>query len=340
MIRRNNRIPKDDANTELKTDQVNHNKKQEENKRSISMSQSFSNFVLQSYDELPEWYQDNEFIKNYYRPVSNSFKISLKSIFKLHNESFNIWSHAIPLVPVAAVLIYKFVSAVATLFTLDFINSTYFKRQLLMIFFYSSPAVMFFFSATLHTFMNHSHKISKRLSCFDYTGIIAMINGGIVTYCYYVFYDYPTSQLIYMLSNIVISVVSLFFVNNDNFYTSAYRPIRGILFVSLGMAATIPAIHLVIQHGLYHCFKEFYLLQIILMAVAYIFGALMFVIRFPEKQFPGKCDLIGSSHNILHLFVVVATGILIYAVESLKYKRESIEDNVLWYASYNSTVLQ
>ena len=36
-----------------------------------------------------------------------------------------------------------------------------------------------------------------------------------------------------------------------------------------------------------------------------IIGILFYISRYPEKRFPGKCDLFGSSHQIFHIFVLL-----------------------------------
>ncbi|CAH9083973.1 unnamed protein product [Cuscuta epithymum] len=49
---------------------------------------------LVSYQELPEYMKDNEFILNYYRSEW-PLKQALFSIFRWHNETLNIWTHLI-----------------------------------------------------------------------------------------------------------------------------------------------------------------------------------------------------------------------------------------------------
>ena len=63
-----------------------------------------STALLQLWDELPHWRRDNAFILSGYRAVSNSYAASLRSAFSVHNESVNIWTHALGslvLVPLA-----------------------------------------------------------------------------------------------------------------------------------------------------------------------------------------------------------------------------------------------
>ena len=46
-----------------------------------------------SYEEVADFIKDNEYIKNGYLLNCNSIKKSIKSLFVLHNELVNIWSH-------------------------------------------------------------------------------------------------------------------------------------------------------------------------------------------------------------------------------------------------------
>jgi hypothetical protein len=47
---------------------------------------------LFKYDELPLFLQDNEFIRDGYR-VFYSYPDLWKSVFRMHNETGNIWTH-------------------------------------------------------------------------------------------------------------------------------------------------------------------------------------------------------------------------------------------------------
>lgn len=38
-----------------------------------------------------------------------------------------------------------------------------------------------------------------------------------------------------------------------------------------------------------------------------LLGALLYITRFPEKGYPGRFDMWGNSHQLLHVLVVVAT---------------------------------
>lgn len=62
-------------------------------KEEVNKKSGKSNDLL-TYNDIPEWMKDNNYITHGYRPVSNSVKQSLQSIFnRIHNESINIHSH-------------------------------------------------------------------------------------------------------------------------------------------------------------------------------------------------------------------------------------------------------
>jgi len=52
-------------------------------------------WTVQNYELLPEWLQDNEFLMTGHRPPLPSFAACFKSIWSLHTETGNIWTHLI-----------------------------------------------------------------------------------------------------------------------------------------------------------------------------------------------------------------------------------------------------
>ncbi|XP_055761866.1 uncharacterized protein LOC129838735 [Salvelinus fontinalis] len=45
------------------------------------------------HDVLPEWLKDNEYLRHGHRPPMPSFRACFKSIFRIHTETGNIWTH-------------------------------------------------------------------------------------------------------------------------------------------------------------------------------------------------------------------------------------------------------
>merc|ERR1712002_852833 len=64
---------------------------------------------LLSFKKLPNWMKDNEYLQFGHRPELNSFKECFKSIFGIHSETGNIWTHLIGFVAFVTVAIIFYV---------------------------------------------------------------------------------------------------------------------------------------------------------------------------------------------------------------------------------------
>lgn len=75
-----------------------------EDEASGSGSEEAGSPALLSFDEMPHWFQDenHEWILHGHRPISHSVRTSLRSWWRLHNETVDIYYHPIP--PVAFLL--------------------------------------------------------------------------------------------------------------------------------------------------------------------------------------------------------------------------------------------
>ena len=51
------------------------------------------NIIIGTFEQAPKFLQQNEYIKNGYVINCNSFKNSLRCLFKFHNETMNTWTH-------------------------------------------------------------------------------------------------------------------------------------------------------------------------------------------------------------------------------------------------------
>ena len=46
-----------------------------------------------NYDQIPSYMKDNDYIQTGYRPMMQSHWLAFSSVFRLHNETMNIWTH-------------------------------------------------------------------------------------------------------------------------------------------------------------------------------------------------------------------------------------------------------
>lgn len=147
--------------------------------------------VLVSYQDLPGWYQENEFIHHNYRPVTNSVTACFKSLTYFHNESVNIYSHLVPAV----------ITLIGEYFVFGIVGWRYpdatWGDNFVFAFHLFTAIICFALSSNYHILMNHSQAFSDISGRFDYAGIIFLIFGDFVSGIYVGFYCEPLLQKIY-----------------------------------------------------------------------------------------------------------------------------------------------
>ena len=146
---------------------------------------------LVSYDEIPAWYQDNEYIRHGYRPESASASACFASWGYLHNETFNIYSHLVP------AILFLFAQAfIAQSIRQSFPDVTA-ADYLVFAFFLLTAFLTLSTSFLYHTLLNHSMRISHLWLRLDFIGVLFLTLGDFVSGIYLVFYCEATLQRIY-----------------------------------------------------------------------------------------------------------------------------------------------
>ena len=69
-------------------------------------SSEIKDFRVGSLHEAADYLKDSEYIRHGYRINFNSTRRIFRSLFMLHNESVNIWSHLIGAVIIVLIIIY------------------------------------------------------------------------------------------------------------------------------------------------------------------------------------------------------------------------------------------
>lgn len=119
----------------------------------------------------------------------------------------------------------------------------------------------------------------------------------------------------------IIGVACICATLTPKFRTPAWRPLRAAMFVAMGMSAVFPIIHGLKLWGLQHLDRQMGLRWTVLQGVLYVGGATLYAMRFPESSRPGKYDLLGASHQIFHICVVLAAfSQLVALVKAFDYR--------------------
>ncbi|KAI0401454.1 mPR-like GPCR protein [Xylaria palmicola] len=265
---------------------------------------------LISYEELPVWHQDNPFIKHGYRPICRSTVACLQSWGFLHNETLNIYTHLIPAAAVlfigeAWVLLYlrqKYVDAGASDYAI-------------FAFLLSAAAACLGISSAYHTLMNHSREVEARWLRLDFVGIIILIvgsgprgggpwGGGLA---YVGFWCESTERKIYWGMSASLGAVSIVIMIAPYFQGLKWRTFRLAVFVVTGLSGLAPIIHGIHLFGFAQMARQSGLPYYIAEGGLFLVGAVTYASRFPECLKPGTFDIFGSSHQIFHVLVVIAT---------------------------------
>lgn len=136
-------------------------------------------YNLLHWDSLPSWRRDNPSILTGYRPLTNSFFHSFLSVFSLHNETVNIWTHLLGAVVFFCSALYIYLT----------IHPRYASASgsdvLVFVCFFGGATLCLGMSATFHTTSNHSENVARWGNKLDYSGIVFLIVGSYVPALYY-----------------------------------------------------------------------------------------------------------------------------------------------------------
>ncbi|EFO22180.1 adiponectin receptor 1b [Loa loa] len=265
-----------------------------------------------NFELLPEWLQDNEYLRTGHRPPLPSFGSCFKSIFSLHTETGNIWTHLYGCV--------AFIGAGAWFLTRP---STLVQSEDKIVFgtYFVGAVACLGLSFAFHTVQCHSVEVGKLFSKLDYTGISLLIVGSFIPWIYYGFYCRLLPMIVYLTMISVLGLAAVIVSLWDKFAQPQYRPLRAVIFIAMGLSSVVPALHLLITDGISYLLSEASLFWFLLMGILYITGAVLYATRTPEKCFPGKFDLWLQSHQLFHMFVVAAALVHLYGISKTAVKR-------------------
>jgi adiponectin receptor len=174
--------------------------------------------------------------------------------------------------------------------------------------FFAGATACLSLSATFHLFSNHSQEVQKFGNQLDYLGIVFLIWGSFIPSIYYGFQRDPELIRRYWTMITTISAVTAASTMMPVFRTPTFRPVRASMFVAMGLSAVFPALHGLRIYGYEKMRDDMGLNWLVIQGVLYISGAALYAARVPERFAPGKFDILGSSHQIFHILVLLAAA--------------------------------
>ena len=253
-------------------------------------------FPLATLSEVPPWVVYNTSVLTGYRRWDVSFGACLRSLFQLHNETGNIWTHLLGFLYFGSLLHS----------TLSELPEASDAERLAIGSFLVGCMVCMGLSVAYHTFGSLSRRAHDVLLRLDYTGITVQILCSFVPCVYY--WSPPALQAAYLAGLTLVCAGALVLIQCYLFGHASRRPQRTLVYTLLGGCVAMPLLH-----GLAHDWgtprfgaaaRNFALSCV--MGALFAFGGLLYVVRLPERRAPGKYDYVLNSHQLFHTLTVVA----------------------------------
>ena len=249
---------------------------------------------LMHFKKAPSYLQDNPFIRTGYR-VDLTWKECVLSVFQLHNESVNIWTHGL------GCLWFLYMALLGSQLSSEKMAPSRVVWWPMRTYHWGAVFCLGA-SAYCHSALSVSRSVCRAVCLLDYVGVATMILTSFFPAVYYIFMCRPALLTFYLGSVSLLSFIVVCSSSRPWFLENGAAPIRAMLFGSLGITGALPLAHAVIYHW-NHPGVWTSLWTELIMGACYLSGVTAYAMKWPEVWWPGKFDLFGSSHQLFHLGV-------------------------------------
>lgn len=165
-------------------------------------------------------------------------------------------------------------------------------------------------SATFHQLQYLSKRLNDKLATLDYGGITILIMGSTYPPIFYPFACSPLHGMrnVFLIFSTVSNVGFFLCLLNDRAAGPGGRSFRATGFVVLGLSAVAPLAYLAFSKDLANQ-SFFAILPYWWGGQVYITGAIIYAARIPERCRRRTFDIVGSSHQIFHICVIIGAWI-------------------------------
>ncbi|XP_022239813.1 progestin and adipoQ receptor family member 4-like isoform X1 [Limulus polyphemus] len=252
--------------------------------------------LLLRRDQVPVHLQFNPYVIQGYRPILTTWGC-LQSLFYLHNETINIFTHALALVYALIWLPYLLPWDQIQIPILPYCHAV-------------ATFAPWLGSSTYHLFMNHEggSKTYVKLLQWDMIGIwVTQTCGAFTTLyagmaCLPLFIRYGV-MFVYLLFSVKALCAA-------TFASSAWQRRISFLYLLL-MRLAVLCVRLT-KFGGGHPQA---LVHVAMQDLWSVIGAVISATQIPERWLPGKFDMAFNSHNIMHALVVLGSMHMHWAAE-------------------------
>ena len=269
-----------------------------------------------------------------YRPAHQPWIYYIKSLFWIHNETVNIWTHLLS--PIFSLLLVNRLKE-----DVDFSSNISSHGLLVSV---VAANGLFIVSTSAHMFRNRSEMTQNILMCLDYSGVGLFLYGQYIMLYYCsgneLFYKTVGTTFPTILTICALNVVVCHVMARTLYKTGS----KGRKLLQLSSIALIGFTgHLPLMFRLHDCMMENSCLtesSNLYHAYAFVIftplAGLSFSFHLPERVFPGKFDIWGHGHQWFHL---AATCTLIAGLYASCIDLLTIPKDVLELAEPNSITI-
>eukprot|EP00732_Lithocolla_globosa_P000793 Lithocolla_globosa_v1_NODE_305_length_4584_cov_10.581365.p2 type:complete len:287 gc:universal NODE_305_length_4584_cov_10.581365:953-93(-) len=244
----------------------------------------------------PEYQLTNPFLIAGFRPFPSTVTECLYSIFTLHNETFNIWSHLL-----GSLFMFR-------LTYLHLVDPTLAgTRRRFPALISLAAGFVFAISSLAHTLHSHSERVSDFCFMCDRGSIAGYIWA--CTWCSALGHfrgskDYPR-----LIRRLYLAFITLLGLASSGAVAGGTLgpPLTVLTFVGQNLACIAPPIMRLSLAGTRPIERDLIITELLKSTVSAALGGLLFASHWPERQYKGKFDLIGNSHGLMHVCVVLST---------------------------------
>lgn len=164
-------------------------------------------------------------------------------------------------------------------------------------------SVCFILSAFYHTFSDHSPAVHKFGNELDHLGIVLVMWGTGMSGTHFAFYCDRALRNVYFAFLTMTGLACAVYTLGPKFRRPEYRTTRFLMYCFLGTSLFAP-----VAHGLLRFGSELEpmmgLTSFLALALINFCGAAVYAARIPERWYPRTFDLLGQSHNWMHVLVL------------------------------------
>mmetsp|Transcript_22423 Transcript_22423/g.32303 ORF Transcript_22423/g.32303 Transcript_22423/m.32303 type:complete len:314 (-) Transcript_22423:730-1671(-) len=262
-----------------------------------------SELGLLKHHEVPVWMQHAGILTGYRQP-QKTLRACATTIFSLHNESINIWTHLLA----AAWMLWVFFDIAWTKLHRSDIVVEFAMGAMIL-----SAACAYLGSVAFHTFGCHNEDTYEKVHLIDQKGVLAHIitsNSGAVSV---LLQKFPLCRAVVLVLSVVSYLVGRHLTKM--YITRKEASKRNYLF-SLYMFGT-PAVLLILV-GIVDVQLLVQFLQLLApVSVINICAFTFFFSKWPESKFPGKFDFLFHSHAFWHTLIPISFTVWSYGLTSM-----------------------